>query len=100
MLFYGKSLVKTALDAISGRSPGSNTTKNKYIYNWQILIKEYIYIYSQKIYYNNMCPETKLGGLLEDPERLERYQNLFAKAFPGQTALDVSVSYTHLTLPT
>jgi hypothetical protein len=36
-----------------------------------------------------MRPETKLGGLLEDPERLERYQNLFAKAFPGQTALDV-----------
>ncbi|MFZ3384184.1 MAG: hypothetical protein WA144_09685 [Candidatus Methanoperedens sp.] len=36
-----------------------------------------------------MCPETKLGGLLEDPERLERYQNLFAEAFPGQTALDV-----------
>jgi hypothetical protein len=36
-----------------------------------------------------MCPETKLGGLLEDPERLKRYQNLFAEAFPGQTALDV-----------
>ncbi len=35
-----------------------------------------------------MRPE-KLGGLLEDPERLERYQNLFTKAFPGKTALDV-----------
>lgn len=31
----------------------------------------------------------KFGGLFDDPERLERYQKLFAEAFPGQTALDV-----------
>ena len=36
-----------------------------------------------------MCEEHKFGGLFEDPERLERYQNLFAEAFPGQTALEV-----------
>ena len=36
-----------------------------------------------------MCEEHKFGGLFEDPERLERYQKLFADAFPGQTALDV-----------
>jgi hypothetical protein len=35
-----------------------------------------------------MC-EQKFGGLLDDPERLERYQKLFAEAFPGKTALDV-----------
>ncbi len=38
---------------------------------------------------DKMCTEHKYGGLFEDPERLERYQKLFAEAFPGQTALDV-----------
>ncbi len=36
-----------------------------------------------------MCEEHKFGGLWEDPERLERYEKLFAEAFPGQTALDI-----------
>ncbi len=36
-----------------------------------------------------MCEEHKFGGLFEDPERLKRYQKLFAEAFPGKTALDV-----------
>jgi len=35
-----------------------------------------------------MC-EHKFGGLLDDPERLERYQDLFAEVFPGKTALDI-----------
>ncbi len=33
--------------------------------------------------------EHEFGGLWEDPKRLERYQKLFAEAFPGKTALDV-----------
>ncbi len=36
-----------------------------------------------------MCKEHKFGGLWDDLERLERYQKLFAEAFPGQTALDI-----------
>jgi hypothetical protein len=36
-----------------------------------------------------MCKEHKFGGLWDDPERLERYEKLFAEAFPGQTALDI-----------
>jgi len=35
-----------------------------------------------------MC-EHKFGGLLDDPERLERYQDLFAEVFLGKTALDI-----------
>ncbi len=36
-----------------------------------------------------MCDEHKVGGLWEDPERLKKYQKLFADAFPGQSALDI-----------
>ncbi len=36
-----------------------------------------------------MCKEEKVGDLWDDPERLERYQKLFAEAFPGKTALDI-----------
>lgn len=36
-----------------------------------------------------MGKKQKIGGLWDDPERLERYQKLFEEAFPGQTALDI-----------
>lgn len=39
--------------------------------------------------HSNKNKDNDFGGLFEDPERLERYQKLFADAFPGQTALDV-----------